>query len=98
MVRFTPIEARIGATNTPATVIDHVPDLPSRTPVARTGGTILQITSAAYDEARRQFPGYDIDYLEGEWRRSTQAKVIAVRHPDKAFMAWCRTYTDNNPL
>jgi len=57
-----------------------------------------QISNAAYDEAYRRFSGYDIEYLEKRWQDWTRAKGVALKNPDKAFLAWCRTYTANNPL
>jgi plasmid replication initiation protein len=57
-----------------------------------------RILMATYEEAQREYPGYDIDYLEQRWQGWTAGKGEQLKNPDKAFMAWCRTYTTNNPL
>ncbi len=56
------------------------------------------LTAATYEEARRRFPGYDIYFLEQTWKDWTVKKGGTLRYPDKAFLAWCRTYTTNNTL
>ena len=57
-----------------------------------------RLRMATIDEAQRRFPGYSIDYLERAWQDWTAGKGEVLRNPDKAFLAWCRTYTTNNPL
>ncbi len=56
------------------------------------------LTAEAYEMARDEFPGYDIYFLEKRWQEWTQAKGGIINNPNKAFLAWCRTYTRNNPL
>ena len=41
-------------------------------------------------EARRAAPGWDIYVLESEWRAWVQRKKIAVKHPDRHFVSFCR--------
>ena len=57
-----------------------------------------RLRMATIDEAQHRFPGYSIDYLERAWQDWTAGKGAVLRNPDKAFLAWCQTYTRNNPL
>ncbi len=60
-----------------------------------TRGAALQ--SATYETARLRHPGYDIYFVEGEWR-SWSAGKEAVKDPDRAFLAFFRTYAEKNPI
>lgn len=58
-------------------------------------GPALQ--SATYETARLRHPGYDIYFIEGEWRAWAAGKEPA-RDPDRAFLAFFRSYAEKNPL
>ncbi|MGR3425155.1 MAG: replication initiation protein [Sagittula sp.] len=55
------------------------------------------LKTETYETARLRHPGYDIYFVEGEWRNWMQGKE-PVRDPDRAFLAFFRTYADANPL
>ncbi len=56
------------------------------------------ISQACYEEARNSFRGYDVDHLEGTWKEWASGKIEPPKNPDRAFLAWARTYTKNHPL
>ena len=58
-------------------------------------GAALQ--TATYETARLRHPGYDIYIVESEWRNWTAGKEPA-RDPDRAFLAFFRSYAEKNPL
>ncbi|WP_423206324.1 RepB family plasmid replication initiator protein (plasmid) [Paracoccus yeei] len=58
-------------------------------------GAALQ--TATYETARLRHPGYDIYFVESEWRNWTAGKEPA-RDPDRAFLAFFRSYAEKNPL
>ncbi len=53
--------------------------------------------SETYETAKLRFPGYDIYFVEGEWRAWAGGKPPA-RDPDKAYLAFFKTYAQNNPI
>ena len=55
------------------------------------------LRSQTYETAKLRFPGYDIYFVEGAWREWAGGKPPA-RDPDKAFLAFFKTYTENNPI
>jgi hypothetical protein len=58
-------------------------------------GTALR--SETYETARLRHPGYDIYHVEGEWRDWSRGREPA-RDPDRAFLAFFRTYAEKNPI
>lgn len=50
------------------------------------------------EAARRAHPGYDIDALVHAWRDWTSVRGETLRDLDRAFLAFCETYTRNRPL
>ncbi len=58
-------------------------------------GPALQ--TATYETARLRHPGYDIYFVEGEWRSWMAGKEPA-KDPDRAFLAFFRSYAEKNPL
>jgi hypothetical protein len=52
------------------------------------------LRSETYETAKLRFPGYDIYFVEGEWR----AGKPPARDPDKAYLAFFKTYAENNPI
>jgi hypothetical protein len=60
------------------------------------GGTgVLRVET--YETARLRHPGYDIDYVEQAWREWARDKEMP-HDPDRAFLAFFRTFASNNPL
>lgn len=50
-----------------------------------------------FETARLRYPGYDIYYIEAAWR-DWSADKEPPRDPDRAFLAFCRSYVDNHKL
>ena len=50
-----------------------------------------------YETARLRFPGYDIYFVEGEWRAWAAGKPPA-RDGDRAYLAFFKTYAENHPI
>jgi len=55
------------------------------------------LRSETYETAKLRFPGYDIYFVEGEWRAWAGGKPAA-RDPDKAYLAFFKTFAENNPI
>ena len=74
-------------------------DRPSQSPTplreGRSAGFVLR--TETYETARLRHRGYDIYFVEQEWRRWARSKEPP-RDPDRAFLAFFRTYATNNPL
>ena len=58
-------------------------------------GPALQ--TATYETARLRHPGFDIYFVEGEWRAWAAGKDPA-KDPDRAFLAFFRSYAEKNPI
>jgi len=55
------------------------------------------LRSETYETAKLRYPGYDIYFVESEWRRWSVGKEPP-RDPDKAFLAFFRTFAERNPI
>lgn len=55
------------------------------------------LETETYQTARLRFPGYDIYYVEREWR-GWAADKGAPKDPDRAYLAFFASYAKNNPL
>ena len=55
------------------------------------------LRSETYETARLRHPGYDIYFVEGEWRAFAAGKEPP-REPDRAFLAFFRAFAERNPL
>ncbi|MEL6959808.1 MAG: replication initiation protein [Pseudomonadota bacterium] len=55
------------------------------------------LRTETYETARLRHPGYDIYHVEGEWRAWSQGKDDP-RDPDRAFLAFFRSFAEKNPL
>ena len=53
--------------------------------------------TATYETARLRHPGYDIYFVESEWREWSARKEPA-KDPDRAYLAFFRSYAEKNPL
>lgn len=54
------------------------------------------LRAETYETARLRHPGYDVDAVEQAWREWAKDKETP-RDPDRAFLAFLRTYAVNNP-
>jgi hypothetical protein len=57
----------------------------------------VALRTETYETARMRHAGYDIYFVEGEWRKWAAGKE-APRDPDRAFLAFFRTFAENNAL
>ncbi|MDH2327779.1 replication initiation protein [Cereibacter sp. SYSU M97828] len=55
------------------------------------------LRTETYETARMRHAGYDIYFVEGEWRAWAAGKPEAA-DPDKAYLAFFRKYAEANPL
>lgn len=55
------------------------------------------LRTETYETARMRHPGFDIYFVEGEWRAWAQGKPDAT-DSDKAFLAFFRKYAEANPV
>jgi len=55
------------------------------------------LRSETYETARLRHPGFDIYFVEGEWRAWAEGRE-APGDPDRAFLAFFRKYAEANPL
>lgn len=55
------------------------------------------LRTETYETARLRHTGYDIYFVEGEWRTWAAGKVPAA-DPDRAFLAFFRKYAEANPI
>lgn len=60
-----------------------------------TRGTTLR--TETYETARLRHPGYDIYHVEGVWRDWAQDKE-APADPDRAYLAFFKTFAEKNPI
>jgi hypothetical protein len=74
------------------------PDAPALRPrPAWLDGRGAPLRTETYETARLRHPGYDIYYVEGAWRDWAHGKEPAA-DPDRAFLAFLRTFAERNPL
>ncbi|QUS37218.1 replication initiation protein [Falsirhodobacter algicola] len=55
------------------------------------------LRTETYETARMRHPGFDIYFVEGEWRAWAAGKPAA-NDPDRAYLAFFRKYAEANPL
>lgn len=60
------------------------------------GSGLLRTTT--YEEARRLFPGYDIYFVEEEWRSWMAGKEELPQNLDRAFLGFFAGYAERHPL
>ena len=58
----------------------------------------LTLQTSTYEDAKRIAPGYDVYAIEQIWRRYNEEKQTEIKHPDKAFLAFCGSYAKRNPI
>ena len=62
------------------------------------GERSLTVSYEAFQRVQDAFPGYDMNYLESRWQEWSRSQGEAPKSPDRAFHAWCKRYTESNPL
>jgi len=55
------------------------------------------LRTETYETARLRHPGYDIYFVESEWRDWAKGKEPA-NDPDRAFLAFFKKYAEANPI
>tara|TARA_R110002020_G_scaffold77450_2_gene195454 strand:+ start:2911 stop:3939 length:1029 start_codon:yes stop_codon:yes gene_type:complete len=75
-------------------VAEEAPARPRPAWLDRQGAALKTQT---YETARLRHPGYDIYFVESEWRSWAAGKEPAA-DPDRAFLAFFRRYAEANPL
>lgn len=55
------------------------------------------LRTETYETARLRHPGHDIYFVESEWRAWSEGRG-AVQDPDRAFLAFFRTYAERHPV
>lgn len=51
-----------------------------------------RLDGEAYHDARQVAPGWDVHYLEQEWRRWLGDNEIEPKHPERHFVKFCRSW------
>ena len=74
----------------------NTPDLLDQRTDTERGGPAM-VTMKVIEEARRRFPGWDIEHFEQKWREF-QADRTPPRDPDKAFLGWLTRELTNKRL
>lgn len=80
---------------TPSVPASKAPDLRPRPAWLQGRGAALR--TETYETARLRHAGYDIYFVEGEWRAWAAEKPPA-DDPDRAFLAFFRKYAQANPI
>ncbi len=50
----------------------------------------FHLDAGTYEAARAEAPGWDVYYLEAQWREWILAKGVVPKHPDRHFLAFCK--------
>ncbi|MGR3491457.1 MAG: replication initiation protein [Shimia sp.] len=86
--------AKVGRKERRAEAQATTPPPPRPAAMERTGAPLQTET---YQTARLRHPGYDIYYVEKQWRLWAAQKE-APRDPDRAYLAFFATFAKNNPI
>ncbi|MBT9246501.1 replication initiation protein (plasmid) [Gemmobacter fulvus] len=86
---------RVAAKTEPVAAPPSAPPLRARPAWLDSRGAALR--TETYETARLRFPGYDIYFVEGEWRSWASGKPPA-EDADRAFLAFFRKFAEANPL
>lgn len=92
-LQFSKVGRRVRAEGRTETVA--APDLRARPAWLEGRGPALR--SNTYETARLRHPGYDIYFVEGEWRAWAAGRAEA-SDPDRAFLAFFRKYAEANAI
>lgn len=106
-LQFSKVGRRIRATGTedrvvPSAPVETTPDQRPKAPELKPRPAWLQsrgtpLRTETYETARLRHPGYDIYFVEGEWRTWAAGKPPA-DDPDRAFLAFFRKFAEANPI
>lgn len=94
-LQFSKVGRRVIAEGRTEKVSVPMPGLRPRPEWLENRSAALQ--TATYETARLRHPGYDIYFVEGEWRNWAAGKEPA-KDPDRAFLAFFRGFAEKNPL
>ncbi|WP_312528311.1 replication initiation protein [Paracoccus sp. (in: a-proteobacteria)] len=94
-LQFSKVGRRVIAEGRAEKVSVPMPGLRPRPEWLENRSAALQ--TATYETARLRHPGYDIYFVEGEWRNWAAGKEPA-KDPDRAFLAFFRGFAEKNPL
>jgi hypothetical protein len=50
----------------------------------------LSLRTATYEKAKKAAPGFDVYYLETEWREWVGKQTIPTTNPDGSFIGFCK--------
>ena len=62
------------------------------------GGDELHLVERDYIAAREKAPGWDVYFLEAEWRKFNLGKESEIRNTGAAFAGFCEKFARNNKL
>ncbi|MCG7575071.1 replication initiation protein [Phaeobacter sp. CNT1-3] len=95
-LQFASTGRRVRAQERVEQVVPSAPTAPSLKPrPARIAGAPLK--TETYETARLRHPGYDIYFVESEWRAWAEDKGEA-KDPDRAFLAFFKKFAEANPI
>jgi hypothetical protein len=63
----------------------------------RSHRSLFALLPETFDKARKECHGYDVYFLEAEWRKWAEDKE-APRNADAAFIAFARKYAQEHPI
>lgn len=72
--------------------------LPPPSPAKPAPSGSLHLPPSAYEKARAAAPGYDVYYLESEWREWMEKTGKKPEKPEAAFINFCRKKAEKAPL
>ena len=61
-------------------------------PSSKSSENIVQLSPDAYHDARSAAPGWDVHFLEQEWRNWSAMSDAPIRNADGAFIGFCRRW------
>jgi hypothetical protein len=97
-VKATGAEEQVVPTDAIATALSERPKAPELRPrPAWLSSRGAPLRTETYETARLRHAGYDIYFVEGEWRTWASGKPPA-GDPDRAFLAFFRKYAESNPI
>lgn len=74
-------------------------EAPGETGGGRTDTALgYRLSAETYETARLRHPGHDIYHIEALWIRWSRSQGAPPRHPDQAFLAFCRAHVARNAL
>lgn len=67
--------------------------------VARPDASVsfLRVSNETMDRAKRVAPGWDVHALHDQWLKTSSEPGKNIRHPDRAFLGYCRKVAERSP-